>query len=300
VLANKAKIEPTTTHPHPANPEVHHADAKSGEIKHDGKHKTKPEEAKKTEEPPAAPAKKTKPEEEASSFPIGRDAKGEAAAPPAAAPPTSSAGSASTGPAPKDSQALRDALRQELYQAEQALARRDRPAFTEHFMRAEQLVASKELPETPKFKTEIDDLRALHKLTDQFWTTVRDNVQHKIKVGEKLGFHGRQLELLSHQAETVEYRFADATHKQTFQELPPQPALLLASKTLLQQPSHLVAAAAFLAVDAKANDEERKFGKQLFALARNLGSKDAAVAKALGLKNADESITIDQSLLPKP
>ena len=59
-----------------------------------------------------------------------------------------------------------------------------------------------------------------------------------------------------------------------------------------------LAAAAFLAVDAKSNNDERNFGKQLFAMARTLGSKDAAVAKALGLKNADESIKIDENVLP--
>lgn len=283
VLANRQNLEPeprpnpVPTPTHASNPEA--------------KPKAKP--AATGEAKSATPSKKAKPEDEATSFPIGKELAGDSAASTIGVPPPAKLTIAVN---PLE---LRDSIRQELFTAEQGLARRDDQAFRERLTRAEELIRSQELPETAAFKSEAEELRVLKRLSDQFWVNVRGSLP-KLQIGEKLGFYGHQLELLARDGEVVEYRYENATHKQPLHELPPQPALLLVSKTLLAEPANLLAAAAFLAVDAKASDDERKFGRQLFALARTLGRKDPAVARKLGLKSADEEIALDANLLPKP
>ena len=118
--------------------------------------------------------------------------------------------------------------------------------------------------------------------------------------GEKLTFRKRSLELLARDGDQIEYRLDGKTKKIPVRDIESWGAVLLAFKTInVNEPATLVPAASFLAVDAKATDNDRRLAKQFYALARTAGEKDEALSRQLGLKTPDEPIKLDNDLAPK-
>ncbi|HEX5102739.1 MAG TPA: hypothetical protein VFV87_02950 [Pirellulaceae bacterium] len=194
-----------------------------------------------------------------------------------------------------DRDELVDRMRQSLFRSEQSLRGRENEEFQRQFAMAEELAASKELPDSAKFQEQVDDLRVLKKLNDEFWTTVQNNLRNKLAVGEKIEFHQHKFELLARDGERVEYLLNGEQHADAIGQLEPKAAILIASKSVKwEDPVTFLPIAAFLSVDGKVTDEaERKFGKQLFAIGRLIGQANPAIARKLGLRDVNEEVKLD-------
>lgn len=190
-----------------------------------------------------------------------------------------------------------DRIRQTLYQAETALAERHGEKFQEQILRAEQLVADNPSA-AAEFKTRVEDLQAIKKLVDEFWSSVRENLQSKLEVGKTIEFRKHKFELLAREGDTIEYSLDDLKNKTPLMAMEPRAAVVVAVR--LDAPDTFLPAAAFLAVDGQVQDKEeaRKLGKQLFAKARESGKVDPAVARHLGLRSAEDEIKLDDDLAP--
>jgi hypothetical protein len=202
-----------------------------------------------------------------------------------------------------DRDELADGMRQALFRCEQALKDRKNDEFRQNLTLAEQLVANKELPGQAKFQEQVDDLRILKQLTDEFWTAVRDTVQSKLPVGERIEFHQHKFELVSLDGDTIEYVLNGTQHKSPVEQMEPRAAVLVASKTIKwEDPVTFLPIAAFLSVDSKVTDEsERNFGKQLFAIGKLIGKANPAIARKLGVSDPNAEIKLDENfskLLP--
>ena len=202
-------------------------------------------------------------------------------------------------PAQRDE--LIDQIRQAIFRSEQALKDRQDAAFRQNFTLAEQVVASKDLPEREKFQEQVDDLRVLKQLNDEFWQAVRDHALNKLPLGERIEFQQHKFELLSREGETVEYVLNGQTHKHEIGQLEPAAAVLVASKAIKwEEPVTFLPIAAFLSVDSRITDDsQRQFGKQLFAIGRLIGQANPAIARKLGVKDLNEEITLDEDLAKK-
>jgi hypothetical protein len=202
---------------------------------------------------------------------------------------------------PAERDELIDRMRQAIFRSEQALKERRDAEFQQHFTLAEQLVASKDLPEPTTFQQQVDDLRVLKQLSDEFWAAVRDNVLNKLELGERIEFRQHRFELIGREGDVVEYRLNDETRKHDIGQLEPKAAILIASKSIKwEEPATFLPIAAFLSVDGKVTDDaERKFGKQLFAIGRLIGQGNPAIARKLGVKDINEEIILDEDLANK-
>jgi hypothetical protein len=200
-----------------------------------------------------------------------------------------------------DRDELTDQMRQAIFRSEQALKDRQDGEFRLQFKRAEQLVANESLPEQARFQEQVDDLRVLKQLNDEFWTAVRDNLFNKVEVGERIEFHQHKFELLSREGELVEYFLNGEKHAGEVRQLEPKAAILIASKTVnWEEPVTFLPIAAFLSVDSKVTDDaERQFGKQLFAIGRLIGKANPALARKYGLKDVNEEVKLDEELAGK-
>jgi hypothetical protein len=215
-------------------------------------------------------------------------------------PPSASPAATSTRPTEHSEPGeLTDQLRQALFLTEQALKDRNDAEFGEHFQRAEELASNKELSQQAKFQEQVDDLRVLKKLCDEFWEAVRD-YGLKMPVGERIEFQVHKFELISRDGETVEYVLNGQTHKHDIGQLEPTAAVLIASKAIKwEEPVTFLPIAAFLSVDGRITDDsQRQFGKQLFAIGRLIGQANPAIARKLGVKESDE-IKLDEDLAKK-
>jgi hypothetical protein len=192
-------------------------------------------------------------------------------------------------------------MRQALFLSETALIERQDSEFREHFTVAEQLAGNKDLPEQAKFREQVDDLRVLKQLNEEFWATVRENLHSKVSVGERIEFHQHRFELLQRDGELIEYTLNGESHAGKVAELEPKAALLIASKSVKwDDPVTFLPIAAFLSVDGKITDDnERKFGKQLFAIGRLIGKANPALGRKFGLKDLNEEIKLDDDLANK-
>jgi hypothetical protein len=247
-----------------------------------------------------------KPANEGTAFPVGSavSSSGSGTPPtpfpvPAAIPTPSPSPPPTTSPA--NSGDLAEQMRQALFLSETALKQRHDRDFREHFAVAEQLAGNKDLPEQAKFQEQVDDLRVLKQLNDEFWATIRDNLQSKVQVGERIEFHQHKFELLARDGETIEYSINGEMHAGKVMELQPKAAILIASKSVKwDDPVTFLPIAAFLSVDGKITDDnERKFGKQLFAIGRLIGKANPALGRKFGLKDLNEEIKLDEDLANK-
>jgi hypothetical protein len=197
-----------------------------------------------------------------------------------------------------DRDELADGMRQALFRCEQALKDRKNDEFRQNFTLAEQLVANKDLPGQAKFQEQVDDLRILKQLTDEFWTAVRETVLNKLEVGEQIEFHLHKFELVSREGETVEYTLNGTQHKSPVGQMEPMAAVLVASKTIKwEDPVTFLPIAAFLSVDSKVTEEsERNFGKQLFAIGKLIGKANPSIARKLGVSDSNAEIKLDENL----
>lgn len=200
-----------------------------------------------------------------------------------------------------DRNELVDQMRQAVFRCEEALKNRQDDEFRQHFTRAEQLAANNDLPEQARFQEQVDDLRVLKQLNDEFWMAVRENLSTKVQPGEPIEFHQHKFELLSRDGEQVEYLLNGQKLSGEVRQLEPKAALLIASKTVQwEDPVTFLPIAAFLSVDGKVTDDnERKFGKQLFAIGRLIGKANPALARKYGLKDLNEEIKLDEDLAGK-
>ena len=160
---------------------------------------------------------------------------------------------------------------------------------------------TRNLHEQAKFQEQVDDLRVLKQLNDEFWTAVRENLATKLELGEQIEFHQHKFELVARDGEKVEYALNGEKHSGEVRQLEPKAALLIASKTVQwEDPVTFLPIAAFLSVDGKVTDDnERKFGKQLFAIGRLIGKANPAIGRKFGLKDLNEEIKLDEDLAGK-
>ena len=200
-----------------------------------------------------------------------------------------------------DRNELVDQIRHAIFRSEQALKDRHDDKFRQHFTLAEQIAANKDLPEQAKFQEQVDDLRVLKQLNDEFWTAVRDNLFNKLQPRERIEFHQHKFELLSREGEMVEYFLNGEKYTGEVRQLEPKAAILIASKTVKwEDPVTFLPIAAFLSVDGKVTDDnERRFGKQLFAIGRTIGKANPALARKYGLKDVNEEVKLDEALVGK-
>lgn len=245
-----------------------------------------------------ASAKASPTASEHTAFPVGTATSSVGSAPfesplpsPAGVATAESTPSEPISPAQRDE--LIDQMRQAVFRSEQALKERQDTEFRQHFTLAEQVVAKKDLPDRAKFQEQVDDLRVLKQLNDEFWAAVRDNVLNKLEVGEVIEFQQHKFELIGREGDIVEYRLNDLTHKHEVAQLEPKAAILIASKSIKwEEPVTFLPIAAFLSVDGKVTDDaERNFGKQLFAIGRLIGKANPAIARKLGLKDVTRGLT---------
>jgi hypothetical protein len=229
----------------------------------------------------------------------GSESSGISVSPPTTASTTEPAPSKPNAVAQRDE--LIDQMRQALFRSEKALADRQDAEFRQHFTLAEQMAANKELPDQARFQEQVDDLRVLKQLNDEFWSVVRDNVLNKLEIGERIEFQQHKFELIGREGDVVEYRLNDIVHKHEIGQLEPKAAILVASKSIKwEDPVTFLPIAAFLSVDGKVTDDaERKFGKQLFAIGRLIGKANPAIARKLGVKDLNEEIMLDEDLAKK-
>ena len=166
-----------------------------------------------------------------------------------------------------------DRLRQQLFQARQALAQRDDTKFVADIELAEAILTEPKLDQSLRgqLREEIEHLLNLQKLCDQFWTTVRENLQTKVAAGEVLQFFKAKVELISFNEDVVTLKFNDGEAKQSpLREIDPVAAALIAAKSAnIGDPATFLPILAFLAVDERAEkthgeDNVVKFSRRFF------------------------------------
>ncbi|MDX1946176.1 MAG: hypothetical protein SFU86_12325 [Pirellulaceae bacterium] len=232
---------------------------------------------------PAAPVATLPP----SSFPIGTDEP----APPAVAPPFKLP--VEIPAPPSDDMPVVDRFRQKLFHANQALSSRDEEKFASELKEAETLLADPKLTDSQRgaFGEDVEHLRNLHTLIDQFWTTTEANLATQLKIGEPVLFFKSKVELVSLVADNVTLKVNDGPAVETaVRQMDPIAAALIAGKSAnIAEPKTFLPILAFLSIDERAEkqypeDNVVKFARRFFNENRLAGQRNLEIAARLGLK----------------
>jgi hypothetical protein len=186
---------------------------------------------------------------------------------------------------PMDRGAIEDELRQALFLGRQALEIRDADHCRTYVVTAEnRLDAHPEIDS--RLKEQVQLLRELLTLNEQFWSLVRDAaINGKAPRGEKLKFHKEEFELVSHEGDQVTYKIGDKEKTQPLMEIDAQGALALAFHSTKEDHAKRLSMLAFGMTDKQAGSEhfDRNWAKNLYTRLALDGHTNAKLARELGV-----------------
>jgi hypothetical protein len=186
---------------------------------------------------------------------------------------------------PADRGAVEDELRQALFLGRQALENRDADHCRTYVVTAEnRLDAHPEVDS--QLKEQVQLLRELLTLNEQFWSLVRDAaINGKAPRGEKLKFHKEEFELVSHEGDQVTYKIGDKEKTQPLLELDAKGALALAFHSTKEDHAKRLSMLAFGMTDKQAGSEQfdRNWAKNLYTRLALDGHTNAKLARELGV-----------------
>ncbi|MCU0879951.1 MAG: hypothetical protein MUF06_19450 [Pirellulaceae bacterium] len=148
-----------------------------------------------------------------------------------------------------------DRVRQAIFLAQEALADRDEDAFVRQITRAEQDLAGGRIDQFHRdsLQRQVDELRAISKLVQSFWQSVREGVHDKLSPGEPVKVLQHELVLVAREGDVVELKIDGQEHRAAIAKLDPLAAASVAGRNVqLTEPASLLPILAFLSVDRRA------------------------------------------------
>jgi hypothetical protein len=167
-----------------------------------------------------------------------------------------------------------DRVRQAIFHAQEALADRNDDAFVRQITRAEQDLAGGRIDQVNRdlLQQQVDELRAVSKLVQSFWQSVRESVHEKFTPGESVKVLQHELVLVAREGDVVELKIDGENHRASIAQLDPLAAALVAGRNMqLAEPTTLLPILGFLSVDRQA--AEKHGGNPLVQLARRLAQE---------------------------
>ncbi|MFN0022168.1 MAG: hypothetical protein ACKVP0_28295 [Pirellulaceae bacterium] len=186
---------------------------------------------------------------------------------------------------PFDRGAIEDEVRQALFLGRQALEKRDADNCKMHVVTAENLLVAHSEVDS-KLQEQVQLLRELLTLNDEFWAIVRDAaINGKVPLGEKLKFRKEEFELVKHEGDQVTYKLGEKEETHPLLEMRAKAALALAFHSTKEDEAKRLNMLAFCMIDKRAHDErfDHNWAKNLYTRLALDGHTNGKLARELGV-----------------